>query len=78
MMFNNKDIQSAITIDEAMAYSDYMAWAAQGPAVESGNALQIVTDIKQELIDDELYEKLHIFKQLEDMYGIDVPFKVKG
>jgi hypothetical protein len=40
--------------------------------------ISFLCDVKQDLIDDEDYEMLANFKELEDEYGWAVPFMIKG
>jgi len=47
------------------------AWATSKATQEF--AVEYLTDLKRELLDDEQYEKLCQFHQMENMYGIKIP-----
>jgi hypothetical protein len=62
--------KSLITLADCMELLNEV----NAPEHEKAAAFFLLTDIKQTLIDREMFEEVADFKYLEEAYNIDIPF----
>jgi len=66
-----------LSLDEAQNIGKIMKDAKNNEApITRDTALNFLMDIKQDMLDREMFETLTGFKQLEDWHKLDIPFVV--